>query len=100
MARFTFTINGIIIDYSGATLVDFGSQVLRDGLFVEVESDSMIIGNVLEADKIELEEITKLDEGSKAKIEGQITRFNSSSPITFFKSRSAIKILPGSNLPL
>ena len=73
----TFTISGIIIDYSGALFDDFGTQELKDGLFVEVESDSMIIGNILEADKIELEEITKLDEGSEAKIEGQITRFDS-----------------------
>lgn len=74
----TFTISGIIIDYSGATLEDFGSQVLEDGLFVEVESDSMIIGNILEADNIELEdENTEIDGDIEVKIEGSITGFNS-----------------------
>lgn len=74
----TFAINDLIIDYSGATLEDFGSVELRDGLFVEVESDSLIVGNVLIADKVELEdETSEFDEGTKAKIEGQITRFNS-----------------------
>ncbi len=74
----TFTINDLIIDYSGATLEDFGSVELRDGLFVEVESDSLIVGNVLIADKVELEdETSEFDEGTEAKIEGQITRFNS-----------------------
>jgi len=74
----TFTINDIIIDYFGATFEGFGSQVLMDGLFVEVESGSMIIGNVLVADKIELEdENTEIDEDTEVKIEGLITRFNS-----------------------
>ena len=74
----TFTINDLIIDYSGATIEDFGSVELRDGLFVEVESDSLIVGNVLIADKVELEdETSEFDEGTEANIEGQITRFNS-----------------------
>ncbi|KAG1657108.1 hypothetical protein GQR58_023591 [Nymphon striatum] len=74
----TFTINGIIIDYSQANFEDFGTQTLSNGLYVEVESDSMIVGNVLKADKIELEdESIEIDEGTEAKIEGQITRFDS-----------------------
>lgn len=74
----TFTINGITIEYSQAVFEKFGSQLLKDGLLVDVESDSMIIGNVLKASKIELEDgAIKIDEGAEAKIEGRITRFDS-----------------------
>ncbi len=74
----TFMISNITIDYTNATLEEFGSQDLVDGLYVEVESESMIVDNVLEADKIELEdESLELADGSEVNIKGQITRFAS-----------------------
>lgn len=73
----TFMINSITIEYENATLEDFGSQGLENGLFVEVESNSMIVGNVLVADEVELEEGEDFEEGTEANIEGQVTRFES-----------------------
>ncbi len=72
----TFMINNITIDYTDAIPENFGSQVLADGLYVEVESDSIIVANVLKADTVELkDESSDLLEGYEAHIEGQITRF-------------------------
>ena len=72
----TFMINNITVEYENAVFEDFGSQVLTDGLYVEVESDKAILGNVLNADKVKLEdERPDLTSGLDVEIEGQITRF-------------------------
>jgi hypothetical protein len=71
----TFLINTITIEYANATLEGFSQQQLQSGQFVEVESSSMIVADVLIADKIELKEGEDLEEGTEANIEGQVTRF-------------------------
>jgi hypothetical protein len=70
-------INSITIEYVNATLEGFGPQGLENGLFVEVESDSMIVANVLVADEVELEQGENFEDGTEANIEGQVTRFES-----------------------
>lgn len=74
----TFMIGNITVEYENAIFDDFGTQVLVDGLYVEVESNQAIVGNVLIADKVELEdESSEIADDLKFEIEGQITRFAS-----------------------
>lgn len=78
----TFAINTITVDYANAVLDGFNGSAPQDGQFVEVKSDSMTVGYVLLATKVELEdEYQSLEEGTDAKIEGQVTRFVS--PLDF-----------------
>lgn len=74
----TFLINNITIEYANATLEGFGQQELANGQYVEVESNSMIVANVLVADEVELEDGEELEDGTEANIEGQVTRYESS----------------------
>jgi len=74
----TFNINNIVVDYSLASLDDFGTGQISDGDFVEVEGDQFGNSGELIADRVELEDdIRDNDEidDSDIEIEGLITRF-------------------------
>ena len=73
----TFRIRGQVIDYTSATLSDFGNDTLSNGDFVEVYGTSFE-GDVFVADKIELED--RMPDGNNeddGEIQGLITEFTS-----------------------
>ena len=74
----TFLIKNIVIDYSQAEFQGFAGTQLKDGQFIEAKSNTMVIGNTLQADQIKLEkEYQEVIQNTKLKVEGIVTRFNS-----------------------
>lgn len=72
----TFQINGQIVDYSSATLEDFPSGQIEDGLRVEAEGTSFGPGGELIATKVEFEDDElPVGDDDDVEIEGLITRF-------------------------
>jgi hypothetical protein len=70
-----FRIGNLVIDYTSATLQDFGSAVLANGLHVEVKGSLRNSAGELVATRIELRN-PEPDNGSfRREIEGLITRF-------------------------
>ena len=75
-ANFTFSINGLVVDYANATLSDFPSSQVSDGDFVEAKGNSFNGSGELAADFVELESMGINGEaGDHVEIEGLITRF-------------------------
>ena len=75
-SRQTFDINNISIEYGSASLEGFGGVSIQNGQFVVAKSDSAIIGNILNASKVELEEeFQSFTENAEVEIEGKVTRF-------------------------
>ncbi len=74
----TFSINNLVVDYSQASLDDFGTGQISDGDIVEVEGDQFGTSGELIADSVELEDDIRDNEDiddSDVEIEGLITRF-------------------------
>jgi len=77
-ANFVFSINNLVVNYSGAMLNDFTSGQLADGDFVEAKGVSFGPAGELMATIVELESTTiSGDSGTHVEIEGFITRFAS-----------------------
>lgn len=74
--NFLFSIGGLRIDYSSATLDDFQGSPIGDGDFVEAKGTEFRASGELIASSIELENVgINGDEGDHVEIEGLITRF-------------------------
>ncbi|MFK8016417.1 MAG: DUF5666 domain-containing protein [Gammaproteobacteria bacterium] len=71
-----FNIGALVVDYSSATLEDFGSGMIADGDTVEVEGNALDANGVLLATKVENETpgFTGAD-GDFGSFEGFVTRF-------------------------
>ena len=69
----TFQIGGLIVNYAGATLEDFGTDTLSNGDFVEARGS--FAGNTLTASTVQLEDPQSSDVGDDNEVEGYITRF-------------------------
>lgn len=77
-ANMRFNINGLVVDYSAATLDNFPGSVITDGDFVEAKGQSLGAGGELLANQVELESlIGGVADGDRVEIEGFITRFTS-----------------------
>lgn len=75
----TFEINNITVEYGDASLEGFAGVPIQNGQFVEAKSDSVIMGHILIASEVELEEeFQSLTENTEVEIEGKVTRFISS----------------------
>ncbi len=70
-----FRIGGLVVDYSSATLEDFGSAGLRDGDLVEVKGREYLADGALRAQSIDKEDNSRGQAGNEAEIEGLVTRF-------------------------
>jgi hypothetical protein len=78
----TLMIGGLAVNYSGASLEDFGGSDPANGDRVEAEGSGFGAGGELIADKLELKEIDlSLEDGDELEIEGLITSF--ASPASF-----------------
>lgn len=72
----TFTIRGLVVDYSGATLDDFPSGQVADGDFVEVKGNSLGVSGELIATQVEFKSLVpNANAGDFVEVEGFITRF-------------------------
>ncbi len=76
MANFLFSINDLVVDYSGATLDnDFPGGQINDGDFVEAKGMSLVGGNLI-ATIVELKNaLPNVADGVHVEIQGFITRF-------------------------
>lgn len=70
-----FRVGGLVVDYSSATLEDFGSAGLRDGDLVEVKGREYLADGALRAQSIDKEDNSRGQAGNEAEIEGLVTRF-------------------------
>ena len=70
----TFTIGIQTIDFSNAAFEDMSIATLNNGLYVEVKSSAGVIGNMLIASKIELEDDGyHFEDNDEFKVEGYVT---------------------------
>jgi len=75
-ATFMFSLNNLVVDYSGAMLNDFPAGVINDGDFVEAKGAGLGATGELIATIVELENnAISGDDGTHVEIEGFITRF-------------------------
>lgn len=77
----TLMINDLLVDYSSAALLDFGSGQPADGDLVEAEGSQLGVNGELIADKVEFKGNDfddRIDNDTEIEIEGLITRFVSS----------------------
>ena len=75
-AALTFSLNALVVDYSGAQLDDFPGGQIREGDFVEAEGNAFGSGGELIATEVEFEDLLgDIAEGDWLEIEGFITRF-------------------------
>lgn len=71
-----FNINGLVVDYSAATLDNFPGGQISEGDFVEAKGQSLGAAGELQASQVELETlIAGVTNGDRVEIEGFITRF-------------------------
>lgn len=70
-----FDIGDLRVDYSTATLEDFGSGGIAEGQLVEVEGRSFLSDGALRATEVEREDRRFGGDGDKSEIEGLVTRF-------------------------
>ncbi len=71
-----FTIRGLVVDYSGATLEDFPSGQVANGDFVEVKGNAIGSSGELIATEVELKSLVpNANDGDFVEVEGFITRF-------------------------
>ena len=79
----TFKIRGLDVDYSGATLEDFGEAELANGNLVEVKGDMFDAAGAFIATTVNLEEKENDGEdGDDGEVEGFITEFTSAESFT------------------
>jgi hypothetical protein len=72
----SFTLRGLTVDYSLATLDDFPNGQIADGDFVEAKGTSLGATGELIATQVELETLVPgVNDGDRVEIEGFITRF-------------------------
>lgn len=77
-ANFTFSINGLVVDYTNATLDDFPGGQITDSDFVEAKGAGLGGNGELVTDIVELENVGIAgDDGDHVEVEGFITRFAS-----------------------
>jgi hypothetical protein len=70
-----FEIGNLRVDYSTATLEDFGSGGIAAGQLVEVKGTSFLPDGTLRATHVDREDDRFGDGGDKSEIEGLVTRF-------------------------
>jgi hypothetical protein len=70
-----FEIGDLRIDYSSATLEDFGSGGIAAGQLVEVKGTSFLPDGTLRATRVDREDNSFGGDGDKNEIEGLVTRF-------------------------
>jgi hypothetical protein len=70
-----FHIRNLVIDYSGASLQDFGSNPLANGQLVEVKGTALNPAGELLATRIELRDFDDEDGEFRREIEGLVTRY-------------------------
>ncbi len=76
--NFRFSLNGLVVDYSGAMLDDFPGGQIADGQFVEAKGNTLNGAGELVATRVEFEGARiGGDDGDRLEIEGFITRFAS-----------------------
>lgn len=74
-ANMLFTLRGLTVDYSSASLDNFPSGQVADGDFVEAKGVSLLAGELI-ATQVELESLLPgANDGDRVEIEGFITRF-------------------------
>ena len=75
----TFELNGLVVDYSGATLEDFAGGQPADGDFVEVHGSDVDANGVLIATRVQREDrpFDGVGDDVQVEVEGLITRFES-----------------------
>lgn len=79
-AAFTFEINALGVDYSGALIEDFGDGMLTEGSLVKVSGSAFGVGGALIATRVENKSDDVVREtGDRVELEGLITRFASAS---------------------
>jgi len=73
-----FTVGTLVVDYSAATLEDFGSSGVTAGILVEVKGTSFLADGALRATRVERED-RDFDgsNGDQVEVEGLVTRFAS-----------------------
>ena len=72
----SFNLNGLVVDYSSATLDNFSGGQIADGDFVEAKGVSLGAAGELIATRVEFENfLPGGDDGDHIEIEGFITRF-------------------------
>lgn len=69
----TFRIGGLVVNYAGAMLEDFGTDTLSNGDFVEARGSFAV--NTLTATTVQLEDSQSGEVGDDNEVEGYITRF-------------------------
>lgn len=75
-ANFLFNLNGLVVDYSGATLEDFAGGQISDGDLVEAEGQSLSDNGQLVASRVELKNgFPDVADGDHVEIQGFITRY-------------------------
>lgn len=75
-ANFVFSIRGLQVDYSAATLDDFPGGQISEGDFVEAKGAGLGAAGELVADSVELENVgINGADGDHVEVEGLITRF-------------------------
>jgi hypothetical protein len=73
-----FSVGSLRVDYSTATLEDFGSASLGNGVLVEVKGREILADGALRATRVEREDGGAMGPaGGEAEIEGLVTRFGS-----------------------
>ena len=73
-----FSVGSLRVDYSTATLEDFGATSLGNGVLVEVKGRELLADGALRATRVEREDGGAMGPaGGEAEIEGLVTRFGS-----------------------
>ena len=73
-----FSVGSLRVDYSTATLEDFGAASLGNGVLVEVKGREILADGALRATRVEREDGGAMGPaGGEAEIEGLVTRFGS-----------------------
>lgn len=76
--NFRFSLNALVVNYSGATLDNFPGGQVSNGHFVEAKGNSLDGAGALVATRVEFEGPTVVgNNGDRVEIEGFITRFAS-----------------------
>lgn len=75
----TLHVNGLVVDFASATLVDFGASGPTDGQLIEANGTTLESSGALAATRLELRtgKDMKADAGGEARVEGLVTRFAS-----------------------
>ncbi len=70
-----FRVGSLVVDYSTATLEDFGATGPRDGDLVEVKGREFLADGALRAQSVEREDDDDGETGNEVEVEGLVTRF-------------------------